>query len=313
MPLGDGITLVPTFPPGFPMTMAVFERIGGPEAVFLVVPVLAAVAVGATFLMGGHIGGPFAGAFAAVLLAASPIFLAQSLTPMTDVPVTAWWAICLVLLSVPGRGAPFASGLAAGMAVLTRMNLAPLLFVPLAMLVLPVRTPINRSDVRLRVVSFAAGVVPGALAALFINATLYGSPFRTGLGSPEEVYAWRHAVANLTTYPRWLVQTETPVVLLALAAPWLIGRQSQSRGLRSTTIGWLGFAAAVWGCYLWYLPHEDWFWLRYLLPALPPLLALTAASIGAALHRLRFGGLQIAVGALLIAIVASYGIDWLRG
>ena len=68
-------------------------RGGGRDAVFLVVPVLGAAAVWLMFLLGSRVAGPTAGALAAVLFAASPIFLFQVVQPMSDVPATAWWLL----------------------------------------------------------------------------------------------------------------------------------------------------------------------------------------------------------------------------
>jgi hypothetical protein len=44
----DGITIAPTYSPGLPLVMAVFERLFGPESVFWVVPLLAGVLIWAT-------------------------------------------------------------------------------------------------------------------------------------------------------------------------------------------------------------------------------------------------------------------------
>ena len=129
-PAPHGPFIVPVYAPGLPMVMAVFERVAGSEAVFYVVPLLGGVAVWATYLMGTMIAGPMVGLAAAVLLATSPVFLYQLMSPMSDVPVTAWWALCLALLPFKRRAATLAAGLLAGIAILTRPNLVPILCVP---------------------------------------------------------------------------------------------------------------------------------------------------------------------------------------
>ena len=63
------------------MVMAVFERVAGSGAVFYVVPLLGGAAVWATYLMGAVTAGPAVGLAAAVLLATSPVFLYQLMTP----------------------------------------------------------------------------------------------------------------------------------------------------------------------------------------------------------------------------------------
>jgi 4-amino-4-deoxy-L-arabinose transferase-like glycosyltransferase len=87
------------YPPGLPLVFALFQRLGGRPAVFYAVPVLGALAVWATYLLGSFIGGREAGAMAAVLLATSPVLLFQDLVAMSDVPVAAWWALQLVCLT----------------------------------------------------------------------------------------------------------------------------------------------------------------------------------------------------------------------
>jgi hypothetical protein len=92
--------IVPIYSPGVPMLMAIFKLAFGARAVFYVVPLLGGLAVWATYLMGARLGGPHAGAAAAVLLAASPTFLFEVVAPASDVACTAWWALTLALLMI---------------------------------------------------------------------------------------------------------------------------------------------------------------------------------------------------------------------
>ena len=122
--------LVPTYPPGLPLLMAptlVASELGP----YFVAPMLAAVAVLCTYAIGARLHSRIAGLVAAVLLATSPIVLFQAVQPMSDVPVTALWALSLVLALTPARHAPLAAGAAAGVAILTRPNLLPFVVVPL--------------------------------------------------------------------------------------------------------------------------------------------------------------------------------------
>jgi hypothetical protein len=80
---------------------------------------------------------------------------------------------------------------------------------------------------------------------------------------------------NADRYLRWLLETQTPLVLLSIAAPvvaW-VARRRAAANLSSTAV-WLGssFAGVVVLCYLPYSPFEAWWYLRFLLPALPVLL-----------------------------------------
>ena len=104
-PAPHGTDIVPLYAPGLPMVMAIFKLLGGPRAVFLVVPLLGGLAIWATYLMGRGLAGPLVGASAAILLASSPPFLFEIVSPTSDVPATAWWALALGLLMVEGRAA----------------------------------------------------------------------------------------------------------------------------------------------------------------------------------------------------------------
>ena len=93
-------------------------------------PAAGGLAVWATYLMGARLAGPAVGAAAAVLMAASPTFLFEVVSPTSDVPCTAWWALALALVTFEGRWPALVAGIAAGFAILTRPNLVPLAAVP---------------------------------------------------------------------------------------------------------------------------------------------------------------------------------------
>src|SRR6185436_7876203 len=84
-------TIVPGYPLGLPLVMAAARRLAGEVGPFLVGPVLAALAVLATYALAARFATPRAGAIAAVLLASSPIVHFQTVQPMSDVPAMAWW------------------------------------------------------------------------------------------------------------------------------------------------------------------------------------------------------------------------------
>ncbi len=267
-------TIVPTYPPGLPLIMAPFVAVFGPFGAFIVVPLLGAVTIVVTFLLGTRIGGPACGLLASMLLMTSPVFLFQLRQPMSDVPVTAWWLLATLLVTTPSAAFAFGGGLASAAAILTRPNLVPIAAV-LGMFIL-LCAP-TRFGTRLRHASiFAVGVLPGCIALALINLRLYGSPFESGYGSTEELFKIDYLGANLSSYPRWLVETETPFILFALLTPWFI------RG----PLSWLFVAitAILAASYALYLPFDNWTYLRFLLPAIPLLLILSG---GVVLHHTR--------------------------
>jgi 4-amino-4-deoxy-L-arabinose transferase-like glycosyltransferase len=260
--------------------MAIFERVEGPEAVFWVVPLLSGLAVWATYLLGARLAGQATGLGAACLLATSPTFLAHSLVAMSDVPATAWWALSLALLTWDRRDAALAAGLAAGVAVMTRPNLAPLLLVPVLLVVWTGREECGAHG-KQRLILLGVGVLPAVVALGLINDHLYGSPFMSGYGSLRELYSWSNLAPNLRRYPAWIVQ-DTPIIPLALAAPFFFRRPDSRSPIarpRSVAACWLVFAAGVVLSYQFYQPFDSSGYLRFLLPAFPPLLALTAAAL----------------------------------
>ena len=205
--------IVPTYPPGLPLAMAAAAGIGGADAVYWVVPVLGAAAVWLTFLLGRRYADAGSGAAAALLVAASPVFLYQLVQPMSDVPVTAWW-----LLSLWGAaaGRPFAAGLGAAAAVLTRPNLAPLAPLVDRGRPGPCASSIPQASGRAAMPPSCARC-PLAAAAGFLawlNTRLYGSPLASGYGAASELFALANVPVNTGRYLRWLLETQTPFVLL---------------------------------------------------------------------------------------------------
>ena len=284
---GGGVSaiIVPTYPPGLPLLMAAARRSLGRAALFYVVPVLGALAVWMTFRIGERLHGAATGALAAVLLASSPIFLYQVMQPVSDVPAAAWWAVCLALALAPGEPAALGAGLTATLALLTRPNLVLLPAVVAAFLL--------RSPRRLAL--FAAGVVPGCLAVAFVNRHLYGSPLNSGYEGFGALFAWANAGPNLAHYSRWLLETQTPFIVLAPAAPFLVRRA----GLP------IACSAAVFLSYLFYVPFgpDEWGYLRFLLPALPALLVLSVAA--ASEIAVRLGAAPRSAIAALVVLVAG--------
>ena len=277
--------IVPTYSPGLPLVMALFQRVAGAGAVFYVVPLMGALCVWMTADLGARVHGPLTGVIAALLLASSPSFLYQLMQPLSDVPAAAWWTIALALALRETNRASLGAGAAASMAILTRPNLVPLaavIGVFLTWRAIGADARGRRAAVQ-RLLLFAAAVVPGCLAVAAVQTYLYGSPLRSGYEGFDALFTWAHAAPNLDRYPRWLLQTQTPAVCLAIAAPWLTRRRPAAAAapvLRADHV-WLLLAsiAVVFLSYLFYLPfgREEWSYLRFLLPAYPPLLILTVA------------------------------------
>lgn len=274
--------IVPMCAAGYPLMMAGARLAGGRTAMFWVVPLLGGLAVWATFALGRVVAGPVVGLLAAVLLAGSPAFLYQIVQPMTDVPAVALWTLALLAVtSAAERGVMPAlpAGIATGAAILVRPNLVPLAAV-IGLMSIADGPP--RRDWLRRGALFAAGVLPFAIAVALLQDAMYGGPLKSGYGNLESLFAARHVLPNLARYPVWLLQTQTPFVLLALAGPFFV-----AAGARRRAAWWLlVFAAATFVCYLPYEIFNDWWYLRFVLPAYPPLLILASAAFVGLLRRL---------------------------
>ena len=256
----------PTYPPGLPVMMAVPHAVAGTNGATAVLIASAAIAAWAT----GMIAGGVAGIMAATLLAFSPVFLYQSIQPMSDVPVTAAWMLCFLLLrggkSSRGDkplGLSVFAGVVCAMAVLIRPNLAPWAIVPLLL---------SRKKV-----AFAIPVLVAGVLLAFLQSLWYGSPLRSGYGTAEELFAIANIFPNAGRYASWLVAT-SPVLFFA---PLGFARVRNDRHARALIV----FAVLVIASYLIYAVFDHWSYLRFLLPALAIFAVFAAIELTAWIAR----------------------------
>jgi hypothetical protein len=255
---------VPICGPGLALAMAA-ASLAGRGAVFLVVPICAALAVWLTYLLGRRLDDGVTGACAAALLATSPIFLYQAVQPMSDVPAAALWLAALAFVSRRDPAGQIGAGGCASLAVLMRPNVALIVLPLLALL------PDRRAWVR-----FALAAAPGLAALAWLNAARYGSPFASGYGSTDALFVLAHVRPNLARYPRWLLETETPFLAAAALAPWWAHRHRSHARLVLVALSAFVLTLAT---YLSYTVFDDWWYIRFLLPALPVVIVLSVAVL----------------------------------
>lgn len=303
--------IVPTYSPGLPMLMAVAARLWGAPAVYSVVPAMAGACIVLVYVFGVRLGGPSAGAAAALLLACSPAFLASAVRPMSDLPVAFWWTLALVSAAGPGPWRSAVAGLATSLAVLTRPNLLPLALVVAVPLVVDGLARSRDRVARLRLGVYGITAVIGPLVVGALNDYLYGAPLRSGYGALADLYALDHVATNLQRYPAWFRETQTSLPLLALAAPlvlrWRAREAETGHGAWTRTrLAWASLAliALTFASYLAYLPFQEWSYLRFLLPAYPALFALFAAGVVHALPAALGTARHLIVLALAITLAA---------
>ena len=297
---------VPICPAGLSIVMAPFVGVGiairHPNIVFAVVPLFGALLVWSVYLLGSRFSSRV-GLASALLVACSPAFLFQLMQPMSDVPAAALWVLAAACITSQNRRAPLAAGLATGAAILIRPNLLPLGVVLGWWLLLDsdsgdgttqgVESPHHRTLTR--IAAFAMGAAPGCIAVALIQQMFYGSPLSSGYGSLAGLFAVDHIVPNAVRYATWMWQSHTPVWLMAFAAPFLIPG-------RLTTL-LLSLIAANVLCYLPYVVFNDWWYLRFLLPAIAVLMVLLVATIDALARTQRVRAALAGVVAIVICLL----------
>jgi hypothetical protein len=267
-------TMVPFYPPGFPLHVALGGLVGGwQRGPFLVTPILAVVCLVLTHQLGRELSLSRPLAFAgAAILGLCPVFLFQAVQPMSDVAAAAWAvaAILCALRSGRGDGWALAAGAAFGVAVLVRPT-DVLLAAPLA---------VALSWRPRTLASFVVGGFPSAVFLALWNHAAFGSAMATGYSG---LLAGELALGNFTPrvrhYSYWILAQLSPLVVLGwLAAP--LAKHGKKRDAAMLII-WF---AAFFSFYCFWGPFDAWWYTRYFIPALPALilgflLALRALSL----------------------------------
>lgn len=293
----------PICAPGFSVLMAPFYAIGGRDAVFAVTPIAAFVLVWCAFVLAKRLAGGLAGVAAAALTASSPIVLVQTVQPMNDIATAALWLAALAVsirLKADATSSHVASGFSRtilagqliGLAILVRPNLAPLAVIVAAMQWRPGQPlPIKATAV------MVAGALPGIAIWLWLNHVLYGSVIGSGYGDASRLFSLANVGANAANYGTAFYQTQTLFPILALAAPFVLAGVA-----RRLAVWLLVFAGAATAIYFLYQPFAEWWYLRFLIPAIV-LAIVVACSVAARLaDRGRMRGV-VAIGTVVLSLM----------
>lgn len=273
-------TDVSVYPLGFPVFLAVADKVDRELGVYVVPPIFAGLLVWCTFLLGRRLAGAWAGVLAAFLIATSPILLGYALTPMSDVPAAAFILLAVdmslrrSIMSAAGAGAAMAA------AIMVRPILAPLAVIPgiLAVTEGASRVSAWREWQWKRAVVFGAVAAIGLFIVGWSQHELYGGFFKPGYPGYEVFFRRDHILPNLTGYPRNLMTVHTPVIFLGLICAFVfVLRRSDHREPARVAGALCGIAFLNYALYLPYLPfYGDIAYLRFVLPALSALLLLLA-------------------------------------
>lgn len=300
----EDFVIVPTYPPGLPLLFAGAKAVAGQEGLFWVVPLLGGVLVLATSGVARRVAPPGAALIAAWLIATCPVMIFMIVSPMSDVAVAALWMSACYLLLRPGLLPSAAAGLVAAVAVLVRPNLA---FVAALLAIWPLwrafRPPARRGRALLDGVAFGLCVSLGAIAVALFNQHLYGSAVESGYGDLSEAFARAHLWPNLVKYTSWLVESQTMAAAAGLVALFLPSRRLwPDADHRRFLLVSASIVASVWFVYCLYIEFDAWWFLRFMLPALP-FIAIGSGAVATALWRTGGGATRIAVALAVIFVV----------
>jgi hypothetical protein len=305
--------IVPTYPPGLPLVMALASVVAGESGPFLVVPLFGALTVLCTYWLGARLarsseGARTAGAVAAALVATSPVLLFHVVQPMSDVPAAGLWTLALVLAA---SGRSVGAGAVSGLAVLTRPSLLPVAVAIAAVLTIwSDEAPDSGRARAVRLLAFGAPLLAGIGVLMLIQWRLYGHPLASGHGTFAELFAVGNVLPNIRDYSRRVLSGEAPALVLTGAAVLLMALMAVARRegagtppasvmkpLRLTIL----VALLVLLCYLPYGVFPDWSYLRFLLPVFP----LSFITAGALLSRASLRLPAALRGPVLLVALAS--------
>ena len=127
-------------------------------------------------------------------------------------------------------------------------------------------------------IRYAMGIVPGLLAIAVIRASLPADRCRPAMDRRSNPRV-SSVPSNLRNYIVWMVQTQTPFILLALCPAVRAGALRENSPTASTRACLGAFIVLTFFSYLFYATFNNWFYLRFLLPAYPALLVRAAPVV----------------------------------
>lgn len=272
-PANEG-RMVPTYPMGLPLLFAAASVGTSLDTGMLLVMTLTLVGnIVLTYRLGRQLSLPRGWAtLGAGILALCPIFQGASIQAMSDAPSTFWTTLTLVLALDSNRRKWLAAP--AGAAIALAVFLRP----SNALVVIPLFWAL-RSDWR-RWLYLAMAGLPGAILWVLVNKYLFGTYITTGYGDVSNLFAWHNLLPALGNYAVSL-RRALPLALFA-ALGWGRPRTTNERVALGVVATWALLLPAFYSFY--YYTHLSWAYLRFILPALPALVALSVRGLRRALR-----------------------------
>jgi hypothetical protein len=297
LPMNNG-RMYPTYPMGLPVAIflgsTVFGWGAGPNVVMWMHAMACIVAM--YFLCRELKLGREISFLGTLFFGSSSLFLFSSLHAMSDTPAALWAILAALgcLKSERKAGWAIFAGFCFAYGILVRpTNL--LMIVPILFLF--------RWNLR-RAILFCIGAAPVAACLVIMNHMLYGKSLTTGYGDFSSLFGLRYVSASLHNYLSWIPVEMTPLIVLALGFPFVV--VDMRRGVRVGVIVWFATFATFYATY--YYTHETWWFLRFLLPAIPALIVgmlSVIAAVGKQYPSLKFVG-----GLLLTCFLLRWNVVW---
>jgi hypothetical protein len=296
----------PVCAPGFALVLAPFRWLLGTDGIFVVTPLAGSLLVWLAFVLGRHLAGTAAGIGAAVVTTTLPVMLFQVVQPMNDVLVAALWLLVIAAAMLPDPSRPWAVGSVTGIAVLVRPNLVLAALVVVVWVLAVVRGRDGWSRALLRAaLAIGLGATPFALVLFWLHWTLYGHPLQSGYGAVTDLFSTAHVGTNLRNYGAALWDTQRMFPVLGLMAV-LVAPKAQ----RHLVLLVIGLAGATTSVYLLYRPFPEWWYLRFLLPALVPLGVVACAVVAWVVSRA--AGSSRTAFAVSLTLGVALGLGWFQ-
>ncbi|MEM9159037.1 MAG: hypothetical protein AAGB46_08290 [Verrucomicrobiota bacterium] len=301
---GDG-SLVPTYPIGMPLMMAPLLKLFGLEmGIRLLLAAVVGLAGWGFWKLGRNWGvSGISVFFGMAAMFVSPLFFLAALSPMTDALslCLAVWTIFFSIRSPASLWWAVLAGIALGMAVLVRPTGVFLGFAVVAALVV-------ENVFWKRFAWVVVGGLPSLAILLYSNKAMYGDWLASGYGSIGHLlrvdYVWL-SLANIWENGRYAL---SPIVM-ALVITSIIG--SVFLGRRSWILAFWSLPTTIFYLVYWHT-HEAWWFLRFLLPALPGFVLWGLWGFERMAERIGdriSGGFKLAAYAVALVLVIGHGIS----
>jgi MFS family permease len=315
VPLGNrhsaiSATYVTVYPLGFPMFLAVGDLVDRDLGVYLIPPIFAGLLVLATFAIARRIAPDWAALLAAVLMALSPIVLANSVLAMSDVPAAALVMLAIAMSIRASTLAAAAAGACVAAAVMTRPVLAPLGIVPFFLLLTGAASRVTawREWQWRHAAMFLLVAAIGPAMLAWSQLVLYGGALKTGYLGVEGFFSRDRIAVNAVIYPRNLIALHSPFIFLGLAAvvPLYYTQDQKNPIVLRIIITLIALVLINYALYLPYLVYEEIWFTRFMLPAQAALFILLAAAVAYAVTAVSRLATILSIVCVVPALIVMY-------